>query len=459
MPTRLNPGARAHSITMPSYSDTIDYLYGLRLHGIKLGLEAMRLLLRQLGDPHKRLLFIHIAGTNGKGSVAAMLASVFREAGFRTALYTSPHLVSFCERFQINGKPMPEQELVRLVQEMRQHVEELSHVAEIPNPTFFEVTTALAAKYFAEQRADIVIWETGMGGRLDATNVVEPLVSVITSIGLDHTQYLGKTVAEIAREKAGIIKPNVPVVSNVTDMEAATEICEVASQRNSPLIFAGNAVSVERVSESLHGQTLRIRSRERDYGEVQLPLVGDHQIENCKTVITVLETIREGRFAVTTPQVREGLRRTEWQGRFQHVAGKPSFLLDGAHNPHAAQQLRASLEKFFSDKSLTFVLGVLKDKDCAAICQTLAPLANEIFTVRVRSERASDPETLAKLCRAANPSANVRALATFVDAFEAVQKNPATTVVVTGSLFLVGEALQRLDPRHSRVTEKEMTMQ
>lgn len=444
-----------------TYSDAIGYLYGLRLHGIKLGLETMRSLLRKLGSPHERLRFIHIAGTNGKGSVAAMLASIFRESGHRTALYTSPHLVSFGERFQINGEPMPDRELLRLVREMRPLVEEFSQVAEIPNPTFFEVTTALAAKYFADQRADIVIWETGMGGRLDATNAVTPLVSVITSIGLDHTQYLGDTLAAIAREKAGIIKPKIPVVSNVANTEAASEICAAAASKNAPLILADNVVTIERRDESLQRQVLRIRSRTRDYGEVRLPLVGDHQIENCKTVIATVETVGEGGYDLSEPNVRNGLANTQWRGRFQFVEGNPSFLLDGAHNPHAAQVLRASLEKFFAGKPLTLILGVLKDKDCAAICRTLAPLAMEIFTVRVRSERAADPESLAAFCRAANASALVQALPSFDDAFQQVKNAPRATVVVTGSLFLVGEALQRLglDPRHAQVTQKEMTMQ
>jgi dihydrofolate synthase/folylpolyglutamate synthase len=379
-----------------TYAAAVDFLYGIRLHGQKLGLDTMRELVRRLGDPHRNLRFIHIAGTNGKGSVAAMLAAVL---GDRAGLYTSPHLVSFCERFQIGGRPIAESEVVRLVEHLRPLLADFPERA----PTFFEVVTAMALVYFREQRADPVVWETGLGGRLDATNIVTPLVAVITPISFDHQQYLGTTLAEIAGEKAGIIKPGVPVVTAPQPPAALAVIRQACAARGCRLI---------EVREPL---------------DWEVPLVGAHQRWNCATAVAALRLLGWADTAI-----RAGLKKTSWPGRFQVLPGP--VVLDGAHNPAGAEALAATLRAQYPGRKIALILGVLRDKDYRAVCRILAPVADQIYCVPVRSERTSAPEALAAVCGGTVcrglPEAYARARAA------------AEVVVVSGSLFLVGEALQ-----------------
>lgn len=389
-----------------TYPEAIDYLFGIRLFGQKLGLDTMRELARRLGNPERDLKFIHIAGTNGKGSVAAMCHAVLHTAGYRTGLYTSPHLVSFCERFQINGQPIPEAEVVRLVEQIRPV---LDNFPDRP-PTFFEVVTALALQYFREQHVEVVVWETGLGGRLDATNIVTPLVAVITNIGFDHMQYLGDTLEQIAGEKAGIIKPGVPVVTAA----------------------AGVALDVLRRAAG----NLTIVTPDHPYTP---PLLGAHQVLNTATAVAAL---RASGLKISDDHIRQGLPRTRWPGRFQVVGQNPVVVLDGAHNPAAAEQLVATLREQFPGQKLGFVLGVLRDKDYGAVCRILAPVATTISCTRVNSERTSEPDVLVSACRAANPRADIRSFESLAEAFQAASRQEV--VVITGSLFLVGEALTQL---------------
>jgi dihydrofolate synthase/folylpolyglutamate synthase len=388
-----------------TYVETIEYLYGIRLFGQKLGLETMRYLLELLGNPEKNLRFLHIAGTNGKGSVAAMSHAVIAHAGYRTGLYTSPHLVSFCERFQINGQPIAESDVVRLVAQLKPVLEQVAAHPEFRQPTFFEAVTALALLYFREQKVEIVVWETGLGGRLDATNVVTPLVSVITNIAFDHMQYLGETLAQIAAEKAGIIKPSVPVVTAVTDTGALAVIRGQAALLQCPVTIVTGC-------------------------EYTTPLLGQHQITNCATAVVALKLI-----GIPDDAICKGLPKTNWPGRFQIVG---NIVLDGAHNADAARRLAATLQEYFPGRRLKLILGVLRDKNYDEMCRILAPLAAEIVCVPVNSERTSDPNQLAALCRQANPQAVVS-----VSTGIPTGKSDDLTVI-TGSLFLVGEAMQRL---------------
>ena len=257
-----------------TYPQTIDYLLGIRLFGQKLGLETTRDLLRRMGDPQRSLRFLHIAGTNGKGSVAAMAHAVLKTAGYKTGLYTSPHLVSFCERFQVNGQPIAESDVVRLVGRIRPLLDEMAGDPRFRRPTFFETVTALALEYFREQQVEVVVWETGLGGRLDATNVVRPLASVITNIAFDHTQYLGETLPRIAGEKCGIIKPGVPVVTAAADPEPLAVIRQMAAENRSPLKIVGQEICAERLSEDENEQQLRLTGCRTDYGVLSVPLLG-----------------------------------------------------------------------------------------------------------------------------------------------------------------------------------------
>jgi len=409
-----------------NYSETIEYLFGIRLFGQKLGLETMHELLRQLGNPERNLRFIHIAGTNGKGSVAAMCSSVLTTAGYRTGLYTSPHLVSLCERFQIDGQPIAEADVVRLVEKLRPILE-----TQHPRPaTFFEAVTLLALEYFREQKVDIVVWETGLGGRLDATNVITPLVSVITNIAFDHMQYLGETLEQIAGEKAGIIKSGIPVVTAANGV-ALDVIQQTCGKLKAPLTVVTT-------------------------GKNRTPLLGRHQALNCAVAEAALQA---SGLKIAGEQMCDGLARTHWPGRFQIVRREPVVILDGAHNAAGATTLVETLRDQFDSKRIALVLGVLRDKNYDKMCRILAPLADRIACTYVNSERSNEPNRLAELCRQANPRAQVEVFQDVIAAYHAACIH-AEIVVITGSLFLVGEAMNRLGLTDRPATNAvELTLQ
>jgi dihydrofolate synthase/folylpolyglutamate synthase len=441
-----------------TYPETIEFLFGIRLFGQKLGLETMQYLLRLMSDPQQSLRFIHIAGTNGKGSVAAMLHAVLSRAGYKTGLYTSPHLVSFCERFQVNGKPIAESDAVRLVEEIKPLLEKVAAHPEFRAPTFFEAITAIALRYFREQDIDVVIWETGLGGRLDATNVVTPLASVITNIAFDHTQYLGETLAQIAAEKCGIIKPGVPVVTASVMEEAFRVIQRTAATRGCRVTVVGQDVRATRLSEDERCQRVELTGLRHDYGPLTIPLLGAHQATNCATAVAALEA---SGLSFTPGEVHEGLMQTAWPGRFQIVNDHPTVVLDGAHNAAAAEKLAATLREHFAGRKLTLILGVLRDKNYDQMCQILAPLAGQVLCVPVNSERTSDPDQLARWCKAANPPAQITVVPNLAQAYAQARSESADVVVIAGSLFLVGEALDRLGFAHATKakTQRELVLQ
>ena len=428
------------------YAEAIQFLYGLRLFGAKFGLENTFKLAALAGNPQEKLRFIHVAGTNGKGSTCAMLESIYRAAGLRVGLFTSPHLVSFRERIQVNRQLVSENEVVRLVAELQPSLKQFpaDH-----HPTFFEVVTVMALKFFAGQKCDLVIWETGLGGRLDATNIVTPLASVITNIALDHQQWLGNTLAKIAAEKAGIIKPGVPVVTAADEPEALAVIEKTAREKTAPLLkinsWEGQRAAVPNQNRS--------RSPTRRPSQVEnLPLTGEHQKINAALALATAEILQK-KIPVTGGKIRAGLAGVNWPGRLQLIQRPDGqkILLDGAHNVAGAKALREALENNFSPGKCTLVLGVLQDKDWQHICKMLAPLAGRIFTVPVASERAASANELAVACRAANPAAESLACASLNEALKRTAGD--TFVVITGSLYLVGEALELLG--HSPAAESE----
>jgi dihydrofolate synthase/folylpolyglutamate synthase len=399
------------------YPEAIQFLYDLRLFGAKFGLENTFKLATLAGHPQKRLRFIHVAGTNGKGSTCAMLESIYRQAGLRVGLFTSPHLVSFRERIQVNRRLIGENDVIRLVEKL------LPLLAQFPDghhPTFFEVVTVMALKFFAEQNCDLVIWETGLGGRLDATNIVTPLASVITNIQFDHQQWLGDTLGKIAAEKAGIIKSGVPVITATDEPEALKVIEEVARKQMA---------------------ALKIVKTNRLAGTLAPPLMGEHQKINTALALATVEVLQNC-IPVAEEKIRAGLANVSWPGRLQQVVLPVGqrFLLDGAHNVAGAKALRAALEKNFPAQKRTLVLGVLQDKDWQHICETLAPLASWVFTVPVSSERSTNPNELAAACRAANPSAEIFACHSLREVLGKIARDDF--VVIAGSLYLVGEALE-----------------
>jgi dihydrofolate synthase/folylpolyglutamate synthase len=411
-----------------NYAEAVQFLYSLRLFGAKFGLENTFKLAALAGNPQDKLRFVHVAGTNGKGSTCAMLESIYRAAGWHVGLFTSPHLVSFRERIQVNRRLVPENEVVRLVAEMQPLLKQFpaDH-----HPTFFEVVTVMALKYFAAQQCDLVIWETGLGGRLDSTNIVMPLASVITNIAFDHQQWLGDTLEKIAAEKAGIIKPGVSVITAADEPEALKVIEEVAKKQNAPLIKVGPAASPP-PSQNGKSETVPVPA---------LSLIGDHQKINAALALAAVGTLQD-KIPVSAAAIRGGLAVVDWPGRLQLIQ-KPNgrkILLDGAHNVAGATALREALEKNFPAAGCVLVLGALRDKDWRQICEVLAPLATRIFTVPVASERTAEAGELAAACGLANPAAAIFACASLSEALN--QSADAPFIVVTGSLYLVGEALE-----------------
>jgi dihydrofolate synthase/folylpolyglutamate synthase len=402
-----------------TYAEAVQFLYGLRLFGANFGLENTFKLAALAGNPQEKLRFIHVAGTNGKGSTCAMLESIYRAAGLRVGLFTSPHLVSFRERIQVNRQLIPEADIVRLVEELRMANKE-------NEATLFEFATVMALKFFAEQKCDLVIWETGLGGRLDSTNIVTPLASVITNIALDHQQWLGDTLGKIAAEKAGIIKPGVPTVTSADEPEALGVIEKIAQEKQAPLT-----------------RVTRASCLQAGVGMAALSLPGEHQKLNAALALATVGILQK-QIAVTEEQIRAGLAGVNWPGRLQSIQ-KPDgkdILLDGAHNVAGAKVLREALEKSFPLAGRTLILGVLQDKDWQHICETLAPLAARIFTVPVSSERTADAKDLAAACGALNPSSEILACANLAEALK--KSADDAFVIVTGSLYLVGEALEML---------------
>ena len=406
-----------------TYQDAIQFLYGLRLFGAKFGLENTLKLAALAGNPQDKLRFIHIAGTNGKGSTGAMLESIYRASGLRVGLFTSPHLVSFAERIQVNRQMISEADVVRLVSEIQPLLKQFPADG---HPTFFEVVVLMALRYFAEQNCDLVIWETGLGGRLDATNIVTPLASVITNIQFDHERWLGHTLANIGSEKAGIIKPGVPAITGANEPEALAVIQEIARRKQSPLTL----VTPD-------------QTRHRPLDEIELPLLGWHQRLNAALALATVKNL-QATLPVSDDAIRDGLSQVQWPGRMQLVKlpGGRKILLDGAHNPGGAATLRAALLENFPGTQPALILGVLEDKNWHLMCEILAPLARRVLCVPVSSERTTTSEMLAGICQHACPAAEVRACASLADALCEVANEPF--MVIAGSLYLIGEAMEQL---------------
>ena len=407
-----------------SYTEAVRFLYSLRLFGTKLGLENTLHLAALAGSPHHRLRFIHVAGTNGKGSTCAMLESIYRKAGLRAGLFTSPHLVSFRERIQVNRKLISETDVERLVQQARSW---LAQCSPGNHPTFFEVVAVIALQYFLEQRCDLVIWETGLGGRLDATNIVTPLASVITNIQFDHEKWLGATLVQIAAEKAGIIKQAIPVVTAADDPGALQVIRDRAQALDAPLF---HVTPDQTVWPPLN--------------QISLPLAGEHQRLNAALAAATVRLL-DRLIPVSEAALKSGLESVYWPGRLQqHVtADGRTVLLDGAHNPAGAECLRRALAASYPDQRPVIILGILRDKDWIGICRTLAPLARRLLLAPVHSDRTTLPHELRTAALECNPGLEALTCDTLADALARTKSDPL--VVITGSLHFVGEAMEHLN--------------
>lgn len=400
-------------------SEAFQYLHSLRAFGFQPGLDSTRSLAAAAGNPQYKLRFIHVAGTNGKGSVCAFLESIYRHSGLRVGLYTSPHLVRFGERIQIQRQPISSADLERHILDLRSIVQTLPGL----EPTLFEFTTVLALRYFAEQKVDVVILETGLGGRLDATNIVTPLASVITQVGLDHMQVLGSDIPSIAAEKAGIIKPGVPVLTSAEDPDAEAILRFKARELDCPYLLVGAA------------EVAALR--------MEVGLTGPHQRVNAALAAATVRMLRVF-FPVHDEHLQKGLATTEWPGRLQVVErdGR-KVILDGAHNLPGVRALKEALPALVGSVRPTLVLGMLTDKDCSAMLKELVPLAGRVLTAPVANSRSVSAEDLRTAAVATGAGRPVRAVASLSEALKLCSAD--SLVVITGSLYFIGEAMELLE--------------
>lgn len=427
---------------MIQYNETISFLYGLQKHGIKLGLDNISQLMSQLGQPHRSFRSVHIAGTNGKGSVASAIASVLHENGFRTGLFTSPHLVSFTERIRINDQQISETDVVSFTAKIR----EIIAGAEV-NPTFFEFVTALAFYYFATNGIDWAVVETGMGGRLDATNVIHPEVTVVTNVGQDHREYLGDTIREITFEKAGIIKPGVPLVTAAGNPDVLEQLSQIASERGVEIHqygkdFAGTLVQMN------EDNTVFDYTGYSRYPNLSFPLAGQYQMRNACSAVRVFELLKKKQVPLKDDALRAGLQHTQVQGRFDRVSDNPLIILDGAHNADAARALTSTVTALFPHKNIIFVAGIMRDKDIRGIMVPLIGIAQCLILTRPAYDRSASVETLKDTATAiladSKPqmTPSILTSGSVKEALDMARRlyTKDHVIVVTGSFYTIGEA-------------------
>ena len=427
---------------LKDYNETVNYLYNLRSLGIKLGLSNTKKVMGILGEPQNSFRSVHIAGTNGKGSTASTIASILTESGFRVGLYTSPHLLNFTERIKINNNQITEDKVLSLTS----HIQDIIAGTDL-QLTFFEFATAIAFYYFASEKVDWAVVETGMGGRFDATNVILPDVSVITNIGLDHSEFLGSNLSDIAFEKAGIIKPETPVVTSAQAPEAIKQISDIAEMRNSKLHLYGKdfksvllSMNAKHITFDYVGDT--------EFRNLSLPLSGRHQLYNASMAVRTCEILRREGVHIPDISLRNGLLKTAIEGRLERVSENPVIILDGAHNPGAADSIAESIKELFPDKKIIIIIGVMSDKDIEGILKPLMQIAESVVLTKPKGERAAPSEKLYEIalkiqknnedCR----SSSIVKTNSVADALTYAKKEcrEKNIILVTGSFYTAGEA-------------------
>jgi dihydrofolate synthase/folylpolyglutamate synthase len=425
------------SPTIRNYEDTVNYLYNLRKHGIKLGLSNIRGLMSILGEPHSAFKSIHIAGTNGKGSTASILASILKENGFRVGLYTSPHLTSFTERIKINNRKIYEDEVIKLTTRINNLIKDRDL-----KPTFFEFVTAMAFYYFALKRVDWAVVETGMGGRFDATNVIDPDVSIITNVGIDHVEFLGGSIPEIAFEKAGIIKKGVPVITASGHPDAIREISEIANKSDSHLHIYDRDFRSKFLSMNAAGIHFDYYGY-NDYKDLFLSITGKHQLHNVSLAIRACEILQNNGIDILETSIIEGLKNVKLEGRFEIISLTPVMILDGAHNPEAADTLCETINGVFADKKCIVVTGILKDKDAKGILKSLSRIADTMILTRPKGERAIPTEKLNEYLRSFKETYIERVILTdnVEEALNVARRewDKDSIILITGSFYTTGE--------------------
>lgn len=438
------------------YNSALDYLYSfvdysltkqLRYSAEKFNLQRMRDLMEKMGNAHQKFPVVHIAGTKGKGSTSILIAAVLQNAGYKVGLYTSPHLHDYCERIQVNQVPISHQDLVRQINLIHLTVAAVSEI------TTFEITTAIGFQYFAEQKVDIAIIEVGLGGRLDATNVVNPILSVITSLSYDHMNILGDTIHKIAIEKAGIIKKNIPVVIAPQGFpEVNSVLADIAKKNESQIIFVEQEYTYTSQSHSLVGQRFslsRIALKKQKPNNYSISLLGYHQIENAVTARAALEVIKAKGFQVTEENVVEGFQSAFWPCRFEIIKKKPLIIVDSAHNVDSAVKLQATVKDYLKNRNVTLIFGASEDKDIRGMFEALFPVVNDIIVTKSIHPRAFEPENLAGI--ASQLQREVKVSQSIEEALELISRKSANDVVlITGSIFVAAAAKEILTQEKSQ---------
>lgn len=432
------------------YQQSLDYIYSFVDYesvprprdAVHYDLRRMDELLQRLGDPHLKYPTVHITGTKGKGSTAAMVTSALETAGFRTGLYTSPHLHTFNERIRVGDRLIADDELVALVERLKPEVTAVNETATYGKLTTFELITALGFMHFEDKDVDFQVIEVGLGGRLDATNVVKPELCVITSISLDHTEVLGNTLTAIAGEKAGIIKPGVTVVSSPQDPEAEKVIRATCAEKQCPLVMVGEDITWEDMGFGGGKQNLRVAGRKDSY-ELSIPLLGEHQMINATAAVAALELLSEKGHGIEKQHITGGLANVRWPGRLQVLKHEPLLIVDGAHNPESSRRLRQSLEHYFTYEKAILIFGASSDKNIDGMITELAPLFDSVIVTHSIHPRAMSTQAIINEFRRHGLEARG-----VEDVFEAVTVALETAgegdlICVTGSLFVVAGAIEQ----------------
>ena len=418
------------------YEEALEYIHSVNWTFCKPGLERIGELCERLGNPQKNLRFVHVAGTNGKGSFCAMLDSVLRRAGYRVGLYTSPYIRFFNERMCVDGQPITNEELAEITAFVRPIADSMTD-----KPTEFELITAIAFEYFKRQNCDVVVLEAGMGGRLDSTNLIrDPLLSVITGIALDHTAYLGDTVEKIAAEKAGIIKDGAPILYGGEDKIAGAVIEGVAKEKKSPFILV-NYTALNNVRSSLDGTTFDFE----DHSNMRIGLLGLYQPKNASVVIKATELLRQRGLQIDDTALREGLANAKWQGRFEILTREPLMIFDGAHNPQGIAAAVSSIRHYFADRKVYVLTGVLRDKDYQVIARDIATVASRAFVMTPDNPRALDAEEYAEVLRNAGVQAEAfDSLGSALMAARDATKRDGVPLLCLGSLYVYSSLIQEI---------------
>jgi dihydrofolate synthase / folylpolyglutamate synthase len=435
-----------------AYNLALDYLYSFVDYSLKhaselakadFNLDRMRDLMSQLDNPQNKYPIIHVAGTKGKGSTSALGAAALQAGGYKTGLYTSPHLQDYCERIQINNIPISHADLAALVEEMK------PAVARVPYLTTFEITTALGFLYFARQNADAAVIEVGLGGRLDATNVVTPNVSVITSLSYDHMAVLGDTLAKIAFEKAGIIKNGIPVISAPQKEEALEVLVRVAQERNAPFTLVGRDITIQPVSHSLNGQTFQLADVERGTQNVfDIPLLGTHQVENAATAYMA---VRTSELKISDADIQKGFASVKWPARFQIARREPPIIFDSAHNQDSFAKLYETLETYFPGKPVYLIFGASEDKNIPGMFAEMKPKIKRLIITRADHPRALGPEKIMEFAAQAGVESEsaTPVSAAFARALE-LSAQDGSIVLSAGSMFVTAEVMTAWQQHQSR---------